>query len=192
LAEAKSSELTFRTLVNNLRKQYQQVEGEISSIEKQVRARLQREDKLGNTGDDPTLLSWPVPSRYVTARFRDPDYPYRHIFEHNAIDIRASQGTALKAAASGYVARARRCTSWRCYSYTMLVHADGLSTVYGHMSKIYVSEGQFVTRGDVIGLSGGQPRTTGAGPFVTGPHLHFEVRRNGIPVNPISYLIRDY
>ena len=141
---------------------------------------------------DNKKLSWPVPSRYITARFRDPTYPYRNVFEHNAIDIRAAHGTALRAASDGYVARARRCSTWRCYSYTMLIHANGISTVYGHMSKIVVAQDQFVKRGQIIGYSGGTPRTPGAGPFVTGAHLHFAVRKNGIPVNPISYLVKDW
>ena len=188
LTSAQSSELKFRTLVDSLKKQYQAIESEISSIERSVRAKLNAQNQLEEVDDEPSTLSWPTQSRYITALFHDPDYPYRHVFEHNAIDIRAAHGTPLKAAASGYIGRARRCTTWRCYSYTMIIHSGGLSTVYGHMSSITVADGQFVTRGDVIGYSGGTPRTVGAGPFVTGPHLHFEVRKNGIPVNPLNYL----
>lgn len=192
LAQTQSSELTFQTLLNSLKSQYQQIENEVTAIEQEVRRKLEASDKLNNISGDPTKLSWPTQSRYVTAYFHDPDYPYRHIFEHNAVDIRAGQRTPLKATASGYVARAKHCSSSRCYSYVMLVHSGGLSTVYGHMSSISVKEDQFVTRGDVIGYSGGTPGTVGAGPFVTGPHLHFEVRKNGIPVNPLNYLVKDW
>lgn len=194
LTETQSSEATYQTLLKNLKSQYQQIENEITSIEQQVRAKLEAQDKLNGTSDISFdgKLSWPTPSRYVTAYFRDPSYPYRYVFEHNAIDIRASHGTALKAAASGYVARTRYCTLSSCYSYVMIVHSGGLSTVYGHMSNIAVQTDQFVTRGDTIGYSGGTPGTVGAGPFVTGPHLHFEIRKNGIPVNPLNYLVKDY
>lgn len=193
LSQSRSSELTYKTLLANLKSQYQSIENEITSIEQQVRTKLESQNKLTSTEIQfDGKLSWPVPSRYITAYFRDPSYPYRHVFEHNAVDIRAGQGTPLKAAASGYVARARYCSLASCYSYVMLVHSGGLSTVYGHMSNILVQNDQFVTRGDIIGYSGGTPGTVGAGPFVTGPHLHFEVRKNGIPVNPLHYLIKDY
>jgi murein DD-endopeptidase MepM/ murein hydrolase activator NlpD len=188
LAKTKSSELTFQTLLNTLRSQYQQIEGEITGIEEEVRKKLEAENKLDGELDDSSSMLWPVPSKYVTAYFRDPSYPYRHVFEHNAIDIRAGQGTPVKAAASGYIARAKFCNLPSCYSFIMIVHSGGLSTVYGHMSALYVKEDAFVARGDVIGLSGGTPGTNGAGPFVTGPHLHFEVRDDGVPVNPLNYL----
>jgi len=192
LTQTRASELTYQSLLANLRKQAESIENEISSIEKEVRRRLEEEDKLRSLEvTDPNTLSWPAPSRYITAYFRDPSYPYRHIFEHSAIDIRASQGTPIRAAASGYVGRAKICGSASCYSYVMIVHSGGLSTVYGHLSKVSVEGDQFVARGDIIGYSGGTPGTVGAGPFVTGPHLHFEVRKDGIPVNPLGYLVRE-
>ena len=192
--QTKSSESAYQTLLGNLRKQYQDIEAEIAGVEREVRNRLEAQNKLDKIGDSAAggLFSWPTQSRYITAYFHDPDYPYRYVFEHNAIDIRSGQGTAVKAAASGYIARARHCSSSQCYSYIMLIHSDNFSTVYGHLSKIVVSEDQFVTRGDIIGYSGGIPGTVGAGPFVTGAHLHFEVRKNGIPANPLNYLIRDW
>lgn len=192
LTQTKSSELKYNTLLNSLKLQYQQIEAETAAIEREVRRKLEEQNKLSNISGDSTKLSWPTQSRYVTSYFHDPDYPYRHIFEHSGIDIRAGQGTALRAAGSGYVARAKHCSSSSCYSYVMIVHSSGISTVYGHMSGITVSEDQFVTRGDVIGYSGGTPGTVGAGPFVTGAHLHFEVRKDGIPANPLNYLLKDW
>lgn len=192
LAETHSSEMTYKTLVSNLKAQYKQVENEIVSVEQQVRKKLAANQKFNNLVDDQTLLSWPTGSRYITAYFHDRSYPYRYIYEHPAIDIRGAHGTAVAAAKSGYVARARTCTTASCYAYVMIAHEGGVSTVYGHLSKISVKEDQFVTRGDIIGYSGATPGTVGAGPFTTGPHLHFEVRKNGIPQDPLNYLVKDW
>ena len=166
------------------------IDTEIVGLEKTVRQKLEEQEKekslqllKGET------LMWPVPKNTITAGFHDPAYPYRYIFEHPAIDIRASMRTEVKAAASGYVAKARKdqnCTGR--YSYLMIIHANGLSTVYGHVNQIDVDEGQFVIQGQRIALSGGKPGTCGAGRLTTGAHMHFEVRLNGIPVDPLGYL----
>jgi len=131
-------------------------------------------------------MIWPVPKNYITTYFHDPDYPFRYLFEHPGWDIRAGQGTEIDAAESGYVAHAQM--NGTKYAYIMIIHANGLSTVYGHVSKIFVKADDYVTQGEPIGLSGGTPGTVGAGPFTTGPHLHFEVRQDGIPVDPAGYL----
>lgn len=188
LVQTKSSELKYRTMVDSLKKQYQAVENELSSYEQQIKKKLEAQNKIVDSGS--VLFAWPVPSHYITASFEDPEYPFRNVFSHKAIDVRASQGTAIKAAASGYIGRAKRCTTASCYSYVLIVHTGSLSSVYGHMSRISVTEEQFVNKGDIIGYSGGTPGTVGAGPFVTGAHLHFEVRLNGIPVNPMGYLVQ--
>lgn len=184
LLQTKQSEDKFQKLVADLKRQYSATEGEIESIERQVRA------KLKNTGraipNGPVNLSWPTPSRTVTASYHDPDYPFRHVFEHPGIDIRASQGTPVRAAGNGVVGRSKNAGMG--YSYVILVHSNKISTLYGHLSRIIVKEDDVVSTGDIIGYSGGTPGTPGAGPFVTGAHLHFEVRQEGIPVNPLDYL----
>lgn len=188
LAETRASEMKYQTLLESLKRQYQVIEGEVRSYEEQVRKKLAEQEKFKNLSGSGEL-NWPVPSHYITATFHDSTYSFRNVFEHNAIDIRASQGTAVRAATAGYVGRAKRCSSSSCYSYVLLIHTGNLSTVYGHLSSIAVSEDDFVNRGDIIGYSGGKPGTVGAGPFTTGPHLHFEVRKSGIPVNPMNYLV---
>ncbi|MFB6226150.1 MAG: murein hydrolase activator EnvC [Candidatus Paceibacteria bacterium] len=193
LERVQRSELKYKTLVNNLRSKFQQIERDIRNIEQKVRKKVERKKELRDRIEgDPTTLSWPTQSRYITAEFHDEDYPFKHIMEHKGIDIRAAQGTEVHASAAGYVARAKRCQTSSCYSFVMVVHSNGISTVYSHLSKVSVSENEFVTRGQKIGLSGGMPGTPGSGPWSTGPHLHMEVRKDGIPTDPMDYLIKDY
>jgi murein DD-endopeptidase MepM/ murein hydrolase activator NlpD len=188
LIQTKSSELKYKTLLSSLKQQYQAVEGEIRTYEDRVRKKLEEQERNNAASLGDGTFTWPVISHVITATFHDPDYPFRRVFEHSGIDIRASQGTAVRAAATGYVARAKRCTLASCYSYVLLVHNGNLSSLYGHLSSISVGDDEFVGRGDVIGYSGGTPGMVGSGPFVTGPHLHFEIRSNGIPVDPMGYL----
>ncbi len=184
LEQTRRDEVRYKYLLERERALYQQINNEITALEKAIREKMKN---TGQLGDLSSGFIWPVPSRYITAYFHDPDYPYRYIFEHPAIDIRAKQGTPVKAVASGYVARVREAGVGG-YSYIMIVHDQGLSTVYGHISKALVQEGTYVVQGQTIALSGGTPGTPGAGRLTTGPHLHLEVRLNGIPVNPLSYL----
>ena len=74
------------------------------------------------------------------------------------------------------------------YSYIVLQHEAGLQTIYGHVSDASVQEGTRVTTGEIIGHSGGEPGTLGAGLTTTGPHLHFAVRKDNVLVDPLQYL----
>jgi murein DD-endopeptidase MepM/ murein hydrolase activator NlpD len=186
LDETKSSEAEYQRLLAQAKKEQQTAASDIVNLEKVVRDKINQQGSGLNIPLTYDGFIWPVPKNTITAYFHDPSYPFRYVFEHPAIDIRASQGTPVKAAASGYVGRAH--DGGMGYSYIMLVHADGLATVYGHVSRIYVKNDEYVTQGQIIGLSGAMPGTPGAGPLTTGPHLHFEVRLNGIPVNPLEYL----
>lgn len=188
LNESQRSEKRFQAYVLELKKEEREVENDIVTIEKKIRAELERRDKEEKFKEfGPVRLQWPIPGREITAGFHDPDYPFRYLFEHPAIDIRSPQGTPIKAAESGYVARAKNGGA-KGYSYIMLLHAESVSTVYGHVSSINVVQDQYVLKGDIIGYTGGKPKTPGAGPWTTGPHLHLEVRKKGIPVNPVDYL----
>ena len=98
---------------------------------------------------------------------------------HAGIDIPLPEGTPLRAADGGSVAIAGWVGGYG--NYTCIQHSGSLSTCYGHQSSIGVSVGQSVSQGQVIGHSGNTGNSTG-------PHLHFEVRINGSPVDPLGYL----
>lgn len=171
----------FEKLLQQARGEQASISADIQNLEQSVREKLQ----LQSTG--PFAFAWPVsPGRGISAYFHDPSYPFRYVFEHSAIDIRAYQSTSVTAAEDGYVGRAKN--GGKGYSYIMVVHDKGFATVYGHISRIMVAQDSYVKKGQIIGLSGGKPGSDGAGAFTTGPHLHFEVRLNGVPVDPLKYL----
>lgn len=209
LQQTQADEQKFQEVVKAARSEQEKIDSDIQKLESDLRKRLaDLETSNSPTGDttgenDTTedvsdfggdiALSWPIPSRDVSCGFHCEGYPFKRFFEHSGIDIRTPQGTEIRAAATGYVAIAKD-GGQTGYSYIMLVHGNDYSTVYGHVSQINAStleklqSGGIVRRGEVIGLSGGAPGTPGAGAYSTGSHLHFELRKNGIPINPAAYL----
>lgn len=182
LLNAQSSESRFQSLLNQLRQESQFIDTQVSSLEEQLSKKLRDYDVDFSGG---TMFSWPA-TGVITAYFHDPSYPFRYLFEHSGLDIALGMGTPVAASAPGIVAVAKTGTSYG--NYVVIIHSNGLSTLYAHLSKILVSPEKFVERGDTIGLSGGCKGCKGAG-FSTGPHLHFEVREHGVPVNPSDYLV---
>lgn len=181
------SEQEYQALLSRVKAEQNKAQAEINNAESLIRQKMSAKDKDKLESGDSTL-TWPVTKNYITSTFHDPDYPYRKIIgEHSAIDIRAAQGSSLYAAADGYVAKVSFDGS-KNYGYIMIIHGNNLATVYGHVSAVHVKVDQYVVKGQIIGKSGGTPGTPGSGSFSTGPHLHFEVRKNGIPVNPLNYL----
>lgn len=98
---------------------------------------------------------------------------------HAGIDVAIPIGTPLRAADGGRVAIAGPVSGYG--NYTCIQHSASMSTCYAHQDSIAVAVGQTVTQGQIIGRTGNTGRSTG-------PHLHFEVRINGTPVNPMNYL----
>jgi len=160
------------------RKEYErrikQLEASSLEIEKFVRSRgVSRQISTGS-------LVWPARGRIVS-RFgyrRHPIWGGFHL--HTGIDIAAPFGNPIISADSGEIIFSGW---WDGYGKAIVIdHGRGYTTVYGHMSRVYMQAGQSVAKGQMIGLVG----STG---FSTGPHLHFEIRYNGKPIDPLSRLI---
>ncbi|WP_249276553.1 M23 family metallopeptidase [Sphingomonas baiyangensis] len=128
-------------------------------------------------GERHGMMQMPVSAR-ISSGFgwrRHPVLGFRRL--HKGMDFAAPHGTPIRAAADGNVAYAGRNGGYG--NFVKLTHGQGLATGYGHMSRIAVRSGTRVSKGDVIGYVG----STG---LSTGPHLHYELWRNGAPINPTS------
>jgi murein DD-endopeptidase MepM/ murein hydrolase activator NlpD len=182
----KEQEAEFKKLLGAAIADQRRANSEIASVDARIRAELEKRglSKLGSVG----TFDWPiVPIFGVSCAFHCPGYPYENLIgPHTGIDLPTHVGTTIGAAADGYVGRVS-IASGTGYSYILLIHGENLSTVYGHISAASVSEGTFVTRGQPIGSTGGAPGSRGAG-LSSGPHLHFEVRKDGIPSDPLAFL----
>ena len=160
----------------------QHLEGDLAILEKE-NAKIQARLATASNGTGPVAagpikpgsggLIWPVNGPVVSP------FGMRWGRLHAGVDIAVPSGTPVHAAKSGRVLIAGWVSGYG--NYTCIGHGGGLSTCYGHQTSIGVSVGQSVSQGQVIGASG----CTG---HCFGPHVHFETRINGVPVNPMGYL----
>lgn len=167
-----------------LEKQYDAQVKYAKEIESKIKE-LQAKQNAASGGGGGTYtggkMNWPVPgSNRITSYF---GYRIHPIFNtkklHTGLDIGASSGTPVVAASNGTVIYAGWLGGYG--KAVMIDHGGGIVTLYGHNSSIAVSEGQSVKRGQTISYVG----STG---FSTGPHLHFEVRRNGAYEDPLPWV----
>ncbi len=184
LKEAKSSIQDLAAM----QKEYEANYAELSAMQKQIQAELLDIYKNLNTSNEAYVggeMMWPVPgyskiSSYYGWRFNNTDYP-------TGIDIPGSgvHGAPVVAANTGTVVHTKTCPyngySYGYGTYIIVDHGGGITTLYAHLSAINVNVGDIVVMGEQIGKVGNTGWSTGA-------HLHFEVRKNGSAVNPISYV----
>lgn len=149
---------------------------------------LDAESQLSSFAGKQNPLLWPiVPEKGISAHYKDQEYLDVVGTSHDAIDIRAAQGTDIMAPADGYVTFVREPND-SGYAYVVLKHADGFVTVYGHVSEVLVQQYDVVKAGTVFARSGWELWTNGAWYMTTGPHLHFEVFKDKEYVDPLDYL----
>lgn len=151
--------------------------------------KLQQEIKklLSSSGNSTVVdtgeFRWPVNTKFnnITSKFGYRTHPVTGVYKlHTGVDIASSgiKGTSIYAAKGGTVLKAGYNTGYG--NYVVIDHGGGYATLYGHASTLTVSVGQTVSKGDVIGYVG----STG---YSTGPHLHFEIIKNGEYTNPLTY-----
>jgi murein DD-endopeptidase MepM/ murein hydrolase activator NlpD len=158
-----------------LEKAVDEMEATSRQLEAQIRRSQNNQGKNLGSGQ----FIWPVSGR-ITSPFGWRMHPIlkKNKF-HSGLDIAVSSGTPVKAADGGIVL----VSGWQggYGNFVAIDHGKGISTCYGHNSRLLVRVGERVEKGQQISISG----STG---LSTGPHLHFEVRVNGNPVNPLGYL----
>ncbi len=186
--QAKINEKTsyMKSLEKDVAK-YEQMEKAAAAQEESLKASVSAGSSRGTVSSsgriiyDGGVFCWPAPSyTYISSEFGYRIHPvYGTKKYHSGMDMAAPGGSPILAAANGTV----RFAGWNGgYGYCVIIdHGNGIQTLYGHSSKLLVSRGQTVTRGQKIALVG----TTGTS---TGNHLHFEVLNNGTPTNPRPYL----
>lgn len=171
-----------------LRREYEQLDERFSELNHDtlfVEQMLQDQYEL--LVDQKAFLS-ALPTRRPAVGYFTSGFGIRHapfggrVKMHEGLDIANHPGTLIKAPADGTVIFAEAKAG---YGQTLILdHGYGLETLYGHTRKILVSKGQKVHRGDQIALLGNSGRSTG-------PHVHYEVRVNGTPVDPLSYILEN-
>ena len=163
-------------------KEMEAAEAEMRRVRQQYLNSINNSGPAGNgamyTGG---RLQWPSPvTKYITSQYGYRFHPTLKVWKgHTGIDIGAGYGTDVVAAESGSVTVAGYNVAYG--NYIIINHGGGLSTLYAHNSKLLVSVGQSVSRGQTIAKVG----STG---YSTGPHIHFEVMVNGATTDPMPYL----
>ncbi len=174
----------FEAKQKQLMEEKQLNKAEIEDYEKQIQREIQQAQQSSSQVYQQGEWMWPVDTQFhmITTYFGYDDWRQGH---HSGIDIGNAgiNGTNIYASKAGTVITAKDTyiDGYSYGKYVVIDHGDGYSTLYGHCSAIYVTVGQVVNKGDVVAAVG----STG---WSTGPHLHFEVRVNGIAQDPFNYV----
>lgn len=168
--------LKYKSLIDTVSEQKSDIRN-LQVLAHKYRVSLKKERMARAMNTTPSM--WPVHGE-ISSDFGTRTHPvYGYSRFHSGLDIAAPSGQAISATAAGRVVS----SGWmQGYGYAVEIeHTGGLRTLYGHCSKLTVSSGDYVKRGQTIALVG----STGVS---TGPHCHYEVLKNGTPVNPVPYL----
>lgn len=186
--DAQNKQKQKTVLIGNTREELEKINNDMDKLEaaldelertsKEIEAQIRKKQNEGAVLGTGKMI-WPVQGR-ISSQFGWRMHPIlkKRKF-HSGIDLAVPSGTSVKAADTGKVI----ISGWNggYGNFITIDHGNGISTSYAHNSRLLVKEGEMVLKGQEIAKSG----NTG---LSTGPHLHFEVRINGAPVDPITYL----
>lgn len=175
LSEMQAKQDVYESKIHELDSQMEAMDKKIAQKEEEYK-RLLAQSQI-NTGSS---YIWPVEGNYTITSFFGPrKHPITgKAGNHGGTDVRAAYGVPIKSAQGGIVTASEY--HWSYGNYVSVLHPDGNSTLYAHMSKRAVSEGQVVSQGQVLGYVG----STGSS---TGNHLHYEIRVNKVRVDALNY-----
>ncbi len=157
---------------------YKEADAERAKVQKEIAAMEAELEKMQGVKGTGSFI-WPCEARRVTSTYGSRYHPIHKTYRfHAGVDVGCSYGSKVYAADTGTVLTAQYSSSYGYY--VVISHGNGYSTLYAHLSKISVKVGQNVTQGSVIAYSGSSGN-------VTGPHLHFEIRKNGTTINPLQF-----
>lgn len=152
---------------------------EIASMSDEILKEVALEEKKESSTINGIYLAVTPVSGHITSRYGSRESIRSH--DHQGLDIATKTGTPIKAVADGTVKFSGEKSGYG--NLIILDHGNGITTYYGHCSKLYVKQGEKVTAGDEIAAVGSTGNSTG-------PHLHFEIRKDGVYVNPQKYLYK--
>jgi murein DD-endopeptidase MepM/ murein hydrolase activator NlpD len=185
-ADRAAAKAKLAAIMAEFQQRLQEMQAQRAQLNAELGTLLAESARAGSTG----RFIWPM-NGYITQGFGctpyvfemyDPSCPSRHF--HSGIDIAAYWGTPVHASDGGIVHNySMWCGGYLCgYGhYVVIVHSNGYTSLYGHLSGYAVGDGTQVGQGAVIGYEGSTGNSTG-------PHLHFEIDHGGNPVNPLAYL----
>ncbi|MDR3572187.1 MAG: peptidoglycan DD-metalloendopeptidase family protein [Candidatus Pacebacteria bacterium] len=186
LAQTKSQEAAYQAIIAQKKAQESQFEQQLNNLKAQYNQTVNQNQILGFA---PGTLSWPIGGKIrITQYFGNTNFADAHqaLYSghgHDGLDISAPIGTPVMAALDGVILATGNtdatpsCVGGSFGKWVMIQHNNGINTMYAHLSKISVTQGQQVSTGEVIGYSG----ETG---YATGPHLHF-----GVYVSSVTKII---
>ncbi len=166
------------------------IEGEHYTVNFDMKDKLEKlksmEDDLK---EDTHPVAWPVyPVSYIHTYFGDQNFEKQYGVPHQGIQVAAAQGTPIYAARDGIIYHIVDNEDGIGINRVLMAHSNGYTSSYLYINKVLVSPGQVVRRGELIGYSGGEPGTKGAGFISKGANLTFGLFKDGIAVDPLKLL----